>query len=52
MVIGESMTEYKLNIGGEEYYIRRGLETGDTVLLIRYQGGQTYLVLDRLVKPS
>lgn len=45
------MTEYKLNIGGVEYVIRKGLEIGDTVLLIRYQGGQTYLVLDRLVKP-
>lgn len=52
LVIGESMTEYKLDIGGAEYVIRKGLETGDTVLLIRYQGGHTYLVLDRLVKPS
>ena len=25
------MTEYKLNIGGAEYVIRKGLETGDTV---------------------
>ena len=45
------MTEYKLNIGGAEYVIRKGLETV-TRCLIRYQGGQTYLVLDRLVKPS
>ncbi|MGM1048647.1 MAG: DUF2577 domain-containing protein [Bacillota bacterium] len=52
LVVGESMTEYKLNIGSEEYVIREGLKTGDTVLLVRYQGGQTYLVLDRLVKPS
>ncbi|GAB6927045.1 DUF2577 domain-containing protein [Paenibacillus sp. JCM 10914] len=52
LVVGESMTEYKLTISGEEYIIRKGLAIGDTVLLIRYQGGQTYLVLDRLVKPS
>ncbi|KKO50972.1 DUF2577 domain-containing protein [Paenibacillus sp. DMB20] len=52
LVVGESMTEYKLYIAGEEYVIRQGLKTGDTVLLVRYQGGQTYLVLDRLVKPS
>lgn len=52
LVVGESMTEYKLHIAGEEYVIRQGLKTGDTVLLVRYQGGQTYLVLDRLVKPS
>ncbi|ANY76634.1 hypothetical protein BBD41_19240 [Paenibacillus ihbetae] len=52
LVIGESMTEYKLNIDGQDVLIRKGLELGDTVLLLRYQGGQTYLVLDRLVKPS
>lgn len=51
-MIGESVTEYKLNIDGQEVLIRKGLEIGDTVLLLRYQGGQTYLVLDRLVKPS
>jgi len=52
LVIGESMTEYRLNIDGRDVLIRKGLEIGDTVLLLRYQGGQTYLVLDRLVKPS
>ncbi|MUG66550.1 DUF2577 domain-containing protein [Paenibacillus campinasensis] len=52
LVVGESLTEYKRNIAGEEVVIRRGLQTGDTVVLLRYQGGQTYLVLDRLVKPS
>lgn len=50
LVVGESMTEYKLNIGDKEYVIREGLKAGDAVLLVRYQGGQTYLVLDRLVK--
>lgn len=50
--MGESLTEYKRNIAGEEVVIRKGLQTGDTVVLLRYQGGQTYLVLDRLVKSS
>jgi hypothetical protein len=33
----------------EPIVIRRGLETGDRVLLLRVQGGQQYLILDRLV---
>jgi len=52
LVMGEMLTEYKLYIEGVEYVIRKGLKAGDTVLLLRYQGGQTYLILDRLVKPS
>lgn len=31
--------------------IRRGLETGDKVLLVRMQGGQQFIVLDRVVQP-
>lgn len=30
--------------------IRRGLEAGDKVLLLRLQGGQQFVVLDRVVK--
>ena len=29
--------------------VRRGLETGDKVLLLRMQGGQQYVILDRVV---
>lgn len=29
--------------------IRRGLEVGDKVLLLRVQGGQQYVILDRVV---
>jgi hypothetical protein len=31
--------------------IRRGLEMGDKLLLLRMQGGQRYVVLDRVVEP-
>lgn len=35
----------------EPLVIRRGLEAGDSVLLLRMQGGQQFVVLDRLVAP-
>lgn len=31
--------------------VRKGLEVGDKVLLLRVQGGQQYVVLDRMVGP-
>lgn len=31
--------------------VRKGLEVGDKVLLLRVQGGQQYVVLDRVVGP-
>ncbi|MFS8534835.1 MAG: DUF2577 domain-containing protein [Limnochordales bacterium] len=33
----------------EPLVIRRGLEAGDKVLLLRVQGGQKYVLLDRVV---
>ncbi len=33
----------------EKLVIREGLQVGDKVLLLREQGGQRYLVMDRLV---
>ncbi|GKU79851.1 DUF2577 domain-containing protein [Paenibacillus sp. L3-i20] len=33
----------------EPFVIRRGLEKGDKVLLLRIQGGQKFLVMDRVV---
>lgn len=35
----------------EPIVIRRGLELGDKVLLLRVQGGQRYVILDRVVEP-
>jgi len=34
----------------EPVVVRRGLQNGDKVLLLRVQGGQQYLILDRVVE--
>ncbi|AZS14228.1 MULTISPECIES: DUF2577 domain-containing protein [Paenibacillus] len=34
----------------EKVVIRKGLQVGDSVLLLRVQGGQKYVVWDRVVK--
>ncbi|RXZ84909.1 DUF2577 domain-containing protein [Paenibacillaceae bacterium] len=34
----------------EPVVIRRGLEVGDKLLLLRMQGGQKYIILDRVVE--
>ncbi|ETT74163.1 hypothetical protein C173_10196 [Paenibacillus sp. FSL R7-277] len=49
LVVVESVMESKAVIEGREILLRRGLEAGDRVLLVRMQGGQSYIVLDRLV---
>ncbi|MRN57033.1 DUF2577 domain-containing protein [Paenibacillus monticola] len=49
LVLPETVMESKLELDGKEIVLRRGLESGDRVLLVRMQGGQSYLVLDRLV---
>ncbi len=36
----------------EPLVIRRGLEIGDKVLLLRVQGGQQYVILDRVVSAN
>ena len=51
LVVPESVMESKAVLAGQEILLRRGLEAGDRVLLARMQGGQSYIVLDRLVEP-
>ncbi|KWX80333.1 hypothetical protein AMQ84_04185 [Paenibacillus riograndensis] len=51
LVLPESVMESKLEWDGKEIVLRRGLEKGDRVLMVRVQGGQSYVVLDRLVDP-
>lgn len=51
LVVPESVMERKAILAGQEILLRRGLEAGDRVLLARMQGGQSYIVLDRLVEP-
>ncbi|WP_150273203.1 DUF2577 domain-containing protein [Paenibacillus tepidiphilus] len=49
LVLPEAIMECKVKVGDSEVLLRRGLEPGDRVLLARMQGGQSYIVLDRLV---
>ncbi len=42
-------TELKMTIGSTEYTVRPGLQVGDRVVLLRIQGGQKYLILDKVV---
>ena len=49
LVVPEHLREYRITVGETEYVIRRPLETGDAVWLLRAQGGQRYLILDRTV---
>lgn len=49
LVLTERLTEYKTTIAGQEVVIRKGLQAGDKVILLRVQGGQQYIVWDRVV---
>lgn len=49
LVLTERLTEYRTTVDGNEIIIRRGLQAGDKVLLLRIQGGQQYVVWDRVV---
>ena len=45
----DSTTELSLTINGAQYTLRPPLQAGDKVVLVRMQGGQKYLVLDKVV---
>lgn len=45
---GEGTTDDGLT---ESIVIRPGLQAGDRVMLLRMQGGQQYLILDKVVSP-
>lgn len=66
LIVPESLTRYEINlqhahtvpsggVTGEALpsliVIRPGLQQGDRVLLLRMQGGQRYLILDKVVEP-
>lgn len=61
-IIPESLTRHEIDLTHEHTYtggttetslsklvIREGLKQGDKVLLLRVQGGQQYIVLDKVV---
>lgn len=49
LIVPEQLTEYRVTINGQNVIIRRGLNVGDKVLLLRMQGGHRYVILDRVV---
>ncbi|MBW4083873.1 DUF2577 domain-containing protein [Paenibacillus sp. S150] len=49
LVLPETVMESRIELDGRDVVLRRGLAPGDRVLLMRMQGGQSYIVLDRLV---
>lgn len=40
----------KVTIGGTDYPVREDLQVGDRVVLLRAQGGQQYVILDKVVE--
>ncbi|GGD95177.1 DUF2577 domain-containing protein [Paenibacillus nasutitermitis] len=49
LILTENVQRYELVIGAETYVIRKGLEAGDRVLMVRVQGGNRYVILDKVV---
>lgn len=49
LIISETLTRYEITIGSTQYVIREGLKVGDKVILLRMQGGQKYLIVDKVV---
>jgi len=53
LIIPASLTDHKMIVDMEgeekEIEIKNGLVTGDNVILLRMQGGQTFLVLERVI---
>lgn len=47
LVLGQNVTDYQMKNGGHIY---NHLEIGDEVILSQMQGGQKYIVLDRVGK--
>ncbi|OME79062.1 hypothetical protein BK120_22440 [Paenibacillus sp. FSL A5-0031] len=52
LIIPESLVKYETQLQtSEKLIIRTGLEAGDAVLMLRVQGGQQFVVLDKVAKP-
>lgn len=53
LVLTRNVTDYDVNItindNEQTMTIRNALQTGDKVVLLRVQGGQKYVVMDRVV---
>ncbi len=48
LLICDSLLETNILVEQTEYIIHRGLEIGEKVALIRFEGGHQYLIMDRV----
>ena len=48
LVVPEHMTAYSVTVCSQTIEIRRGLEAGDRVILLRCPGGREYVIVGRL----
>ena len=48
----EDLTHSHSYEGKKEYFVHNGLKAGERVLLLRANGGQKYIILDRVEAPS
>lgn len=53
LILTKNVRDYKVKIsvnGGmeQDYTVRNALKTGDKVILLREQGGQKYIVIDKV----
>lgn len=51
LVLTAATQELKVTVSGTEHIVRPGLQANDLVVLLRAQGGQQYIVLDKVVGP-
>ncbi|MFS0727040.1 DUF2577 domain-containing protein [Paenibacillus sp. 1P07SE] len=49
LIVPERLTEQRVSVGEADVLIRKGLEVGHKLILLRLQGGQQYLIVDRVV---
>lgn len=49
IVLSRNVTDFKTKINGTIMTINNALKTGEEVILLRMQGGQKYMVIDRVV---
>lgn len=50
LALSRNVTNFQTVIKGENVMVENGLVVGDEVILIRQQGGQKFIVLDRVGK--
>jgi len=49
LVLTRNVTDYKITLDNTEHTIKNALKVNEKVVLIREQGGQKYIVWDRVV---